>query len=148
MPGLSSALGPRFQTILASAWISKRTAAKYVQDYVKQIQTQPSTAREPIAFAPPIQVQVLEIDDRSPYDSLDAINGGEDSLFHARNKQNLVFGVADGVGGWNDSGIDPSVFSRSLTAYSADAVQRSFLLHESDDVDPKEVMRRAFANMR
>ncbi|ORX65846.1 hypothetical protein DL89DRAFT_202404, partial [Linderina pennispora] len=76
------------------------------------------------------------------------INGGEDSLFHARNKQNLVFGVADGVGGWNDSGIDPSVFSRSLTAYSADAVQRSFLLHESDDVDPKEVMRRAFANMR
>ncbi|KAJ1961946.1 Protein phosphatase 2C 7 [Dipsacomyces acuminosporus] len=150
--GISNALGPRFQAVLASAWISKRTASKYVQEYVKLIQEESKTKnaneREPIAFAPPIQVQVLDISADSPYEPLDAINGGEDSLFHARTKQNLVYGVADGVGGWNESGIDPSVFSRSLTAYSADAAQSSFLLHESDEADPKDIMRRAFAGMR
>ncbi|KAJ2909279.1 Protein phosphatase 2C 7, partial [Coemansia aciculifera] len=95
--------------------------------------------------------QVLDIIDgkeSAAYESLEAVNGGEDSLFHARIKQNLVYGVADGVGGWNDSGVDPSIFSRSLTAYSAEAAQRTFLLHDSDEADPKDIMRRAFAGMR
>ncbi|KAJ2362784.1 Protein phosphatase 2C 7 [Coemansia sp. RSA 2611] len=149
VPQLSRTLAPRFQAVLASAWISKRAAAKYVQEYVSQIREQSkATARETIAFAPPIQVQVLDVNDSSMYEALDAINGGEDSLFHAKIKQNLVFGVSDGVGGWNESGIDPSVFSRSLTAYSAVAAERSFLLHDSDEADPKDIMRRAFAAMR
>ncbi|KAJ2452568.1 Protein phosphatase 2C 7 [Coemansia sp. RSA 2336] len=143
-------LAPRFQAVLASAWISKRAAANYVQGYIKQIkeQGQRHEEREAIAFAPPIQVQVLDIGDGGPYEALDAIDGGEDSLFHARNKQNLVYGVSDGVGGWNESGIDPSLFSRSLTAYSAAAAAGSFLLHDSDETDPKDVMRRAFSWMR
>ncbi|KAJ2860851.1 Protein phosphatase 2C 7 [Coemansia aciculifera] len=149
---INAALGPRFQAVLASAWISKHAAAKYVQDYVRRVQAETkngdSATREPIAFAPPIQVQVLDVAEGSAYESLDAINGGEDSLFHARIKQNLVYGVADGVGGWNESGIDPSIFSRTLTAYSADAAQRTFLLHDSDEADPKDIMRRAFAGMR
>ncbi|KAJ2796068.1 Protein phosphatase 2C 7, partial [Coemansia guatemalensis] len=151
VPLINSTLGPRFQAVLASAWISKRAAAKYVQEYVKRIQDegkQEGKNREPIAFAPPIQVQVLDIAEGNSYEALDAINGGEDSLFHARIKQNLVYGVSDGVGGWNESGIDPSVFSRSLTAYSATAAERSFLLHDSDEADPKDIMRRAFAAMR
>ncbi|KAJ2141788.1 Protein phosphatase 2C 7 [Coemansia sp. RSA 353] len=150
-PLLNRMLTPRFQTVLASAWISKRVAAKYVQEYIKQIREQgkqPEAKREVIAFAPPIQVQVLDVGESASYEALDAINGGEDSLFHARIKQNLVFGVSDGVGGWNESGIDPSVFSRSLTAYSATAAERSFLLHDSDEADPKDIMRRAFASMR
>ncbi|KAJ1821966.1 Protein phosphatase 2C 7 [Coemansia sp. RSA 2671] len=149
---INAALGPRFQAVLASAWISKHAAAKYVQDYVRQVQAESKASdnatREPIAFAPPIQVQVLNVAEGSSYEALDAINGGEDSLFHARIKQNLVYGVADGVGGWNESGIDPSIFSRTLTAFSADAAQRTFLLHDSDETDPKDIMRRAFAGMR
>ncbi|KAJ2832821.1 Protein phosphatase 2C 7, partial [Coemansia sp. 'formosensis'] len=149
---INAALGPRFQAVLASAWISKHAAAKYVQDYVRQVQAETkspgSATREPIAFAPPIQVQVLNVAEGAAYEALDAIDGGEDSLFHARIKQNLVYGVADGVGGWNESGIDPSIFSRTLTAYSADAAQRTFLLHDSDEADPKDIMRRAFAGMR
>ncbi|KAJ1994185.1 Protein phosphatase 2C 7, partial [Coemansia thaxteri] len=152
-PAIRAALGPRFQAVLASAWISKRAAAKYVQEYVRRVQADSQSQKgdsssEPIAFAPPIQVQVLDINEAAEYETLDAVNGGEDSLFHTRVKQNLVYGVADGVGGWNESGIDPSIFSRSLTAYSADAAQRSFLLHDSDETDPKDVMRRAFAGMR
>ncbi|PIA17738.1 hypothetical protein COEREDRAFT_80397 [Coemansia reversa NRRL 1564] len=149
VPLINSTLGPRFQAVLASAWISKRAAAKYVQDYVKRIQEEgKKDKREPIAFAPPIQVQVLDIAEGKSYEALDAINGGEDSLFHGRIKQNLVYGVSDGVGGWNEAGIDPSIFSRSLTAYSAMAAEGSFLLHDSDEADPKDIMRRAFAGMR
>ena len=39
-------------------------------------------------------------------------------------KHRVAFGVADGVGGWNDQGVDPSHFSQGLcglmagTAYS------------------------------
>ncbi|KAJ2161179.1 Protein phosphatase 2C 7 [Coemansia sp. RSA 552] len=140
----AGSLAPRFQAVLASAWISKRAAAKYVQDYVQTVQGK----QEPTAFAPPIQVQVLSMGEGHVYEALGAVDGGEDSLFHERVRQNVVFGVADGVGGWNESGIDPSVFSRSLTAYSAAAAGRTFLVHDSDEVDPKDVMRRAFAGMR
>ncbi|KAJ2782089.1 Protein phosphatase 2C 7 [Coemansia interrupta] len=143
------ALAPRFQTVLASAWISKRSASKYVQDYIQRVQSSRTTPDgSPQSFTPPIQVQVLSIDDRAAYEPLDAINGGEDSLFHARAKQNLVWGVSDGVGGWNESGVDPSVFSRTLTAYAARAAETAFVLHDSDDVDPRDVLRRAFAGMR
>ncbi|KAJ2790328.1 Protein phosphatase 2C 7, partial [Coemansia helicoidea] len=116
---LSNTLAPRFHAVLASAWISKRAAAKYIEEYVERVQLEAKPEkREAVAFAPPVQVQVLGIGDGSEYASLDAVDGGEDSLFHARVKQNLVYGVSDGVGGWNSSGIDPSVFSRSLTAYA------------------------------
>ncbi|KAJ1721759.1 Protein phosphatase 2C 7 [Coemansia erecta] len=142
------ALAPRFQAVLASAWISKREASKYVQEYVKRVQAERSGGGAPQSFTPLIQVQVLGVNERTAYEALDAINGGEDSLFHARAKQNVVFGVSDGVGGWNESGVDPSVFSRTLTAYAARAAETAFVLHDSDDVDPRDVLRRAFAGMR
>ncbi|KAJ2509611.1 Protein phosphatase 2C 7 [Coemansia sp. RSA 1939] len=150
---LQNSLRPRFQAVLASAWISKRSANRYVDDYVKRVKAESSqtktSARQAVSFDPPIQVQVLRaVEPSAGYEPLDAINGGEDSLFHVRLKQNLVFGVSDGVGGWNESGVDPSIFSRSLTAYSAAAAENTFLLHDSDEADPKDIMRRAFAAMR
>ncbi|KAL3857154.1 hypothetical protein ACJMK2_011849 [Sinanodonta woodiana] len=39
---------------------------------------------------------------------------GDDAYFIARNKVADVIGVADGVGGWRNYGIDPSAFPRSL----------------------------------
>lgn len=39
---------------------------------------------------------------------------GDDSYFVARDKTADVLGVADGVGGWRNYGIDPSAFSTSL----------------------------------
>lgn len=43
-------------------------------------------------------------------------NSGQDSFFVASigNSTNLAFGVADGVGGWIDSGIDSAHFSHGL----------------------------------
>ncbi|XP_061655448.1 protein phosphatase PTC7 homolog isoform X1 [Phyllopteryx taeniolatus] len=39
---------------------------------------------------------------------------GDDACFIARNKSADVLGVADGVGGWRDYGVDPSQFSATL----------------------------------
>ncbi|XP_071849529.1 protein phosphatase PTC7 homolog [Apostichopus japonicus] len=39
---------------------------------------------------------------------------GDDACFVAKYKQNDVLGVADGVGGWRDYGVDPSQFPSQL----------------------------------
>ena len=36
--------------------------------------------------------------------------GGEDAYFVHKN----IIAVADGVGGWNDHGVDPSLYSKQL----------------------------------
>ena len=41
-----------------------------------------------------------------------AQTGGEDAFFVSSHGQG-AFGVADGVGGWNMEGVDPSRYSRS-----------------------------------
>lgn len=40
----------------------------------------------------------------------------------------MAFGVVDGVGGWEESGIDPADFSHGLCGYMADAA-----MHYPDD---------------
>ena len=38
--------------------------------------------------------------------------GGEDSYIFSSN----LLGVADGVGGWNNKGVDPGIYSRELSS--------------------------------
>jgi protein phosphatase PTC7 len=48
---------------------------------------------------------------------------GQDAFFISRvnNTPDVAFGVADGVGGWVDSGVDPSDFSHGICDYMAHA---------------------------
>ena len=50
---------------------------------------------------------------------------GEDAFFIASigGSSNVAFGVADGVGGWADSGVDPSDFSHGLCEYMSSIAQ-------------------------
>ena len=48
--------------------------------------------------------------------------GGEDAFFVSSHGRG-AFGVADGVGGWNLEGVDPSRYSRSA-AYTQPHVRR------------------------
>ena len=43
--------------------------------------------------------------------------GGEDAFFVSSHGQG-AFGVADGVGGWNLEGVDPSRYSRSAPTFA------------------------------
>ncbi|ESK96964.1 hypothetical protein Moror_6542 [Moniliophthora roreri MCA 2997] len=61
---------------------------------------------------------------------------GEDFFFvqEMRNGSGVAFGVADGVGGWVESGVDPSLFSQSLM-YHAHRYSRNAWAGEPE-VDP------------
>ena len=49
-----------------------------------------------------------------------AYKGGEDALFASEN----VLLVADGVGGWADSGIDPGLYSKKLASLVEELVAK------------------------
>ena len=63
--------------------------------------------------------------------------GGEDAHFICVDEQ--VIGVADGVGGWADVGVDAGEFSRELMSNSISAVQEQ----PRDSVDPAKVLEKA-----
>ncbi len=50
-------------------------------------------------------------------------DSGQDAFFISRvgDSNGIAFGIADGVGGWEDSGVDPSDFSHSFCDYMASA---------------------------
>ncbi|EIE22738.1 protein serine/threonine phosphatase 2C [Coccomyxa subellipsoidea C-169] len=48
--------------------------------------------------------------------------GGEDAVFLAEDR--LAFGVADGVGSWMDSGVDPGIYARELMSKCKEAAAR------------------------
>ncbi|XP_038877284.1 probable protein phosphatase 2C 80 [Benincasa hispida] len=63
--------------------------------------------------------------------------GGEDSHFICVDEH--VVGVADGVGGWADVGIDAGKFARELMSNSINAIQEQ----PGDSVDPAKVLEKA-----
>lgn len=64
-----------------------------------------------------------------------AHKGGEDAYFIS--DDSLVFGIADGVGGWEALGVDSGMYSRSLMGFCGEAVNASGLR------DPFEVLKYA-----
>ncbi|KAL9112000.1 MAG: hypothetical protein Q9227_003620 [Pyrenula ochraceoflavens] len=58
---------------------------------------------------------------------LDRRNSGEDAFFVSkisRDPDRIAFGIADGVGGWRDSGVNPADFSHGLCSQMALAATR------------------------
>jgi len=54
-------------------------------------------------------------------------NSGQDAFFMAqvgRSRRHVVLSVVDGVGGWEQSGVNPAAFAHGLTRYMADATLR------------------------
>ncbi|KAF9427364.1 Protein phosphatase PTC7 [Podila epigama] len=51
------------------------------------------------------------------------VDAGEDAFFHVSTPRRVALGVADGVGGWAEVGVDPALFSWALMD-NAEAVAR------------------------
>ncbi|KAJ0577855.1 putative protein-serine/threonine phosphatase [Helianthus annuus] len=68
--------------------------------------------------------------------------GGEDAHFICSDKP--AIGVADGVGGWVDLGIDAGIYARELMYNSLTAV----LDEPTDSTDPVRVLERAHSNTK
>jgi protein phosphatase PTC7 len=56
----------------------------------------------------------------------------------------LAFGVADGVGGWADSGIDPSDFSHGLCEYM---IVHSTSAPDPSTINPLTIMQPAYEDV-
>ena len=68
--------------------------------------------------------------------------GGEDAHFICVNEQ--AIGVADGVGGWADLGVNSGLYSRELMSNSVTAVQEEPI----GSVDPARVLEKAHSSTK
>lgn len=68
--------------------------------------------------------------------------GGEDAHFICSVEQ--AVGVADGVGGWADYGIDAGLYSRELMSNSITAIQDE----PKGSIDPFRVLEKAYSSTK
>lgn len=68
--------------------------------------------------------------------------GGEDAHFICIDEQ--VIGIADGVGGWADVGVDAGEYSRELMANAVMAIREE----PKGSVDPARVLEKAYTLTR
>ncbi|KAF0695864.1 Aste57867_13384 [Aphanomyces stellatus] len=75
-----------------------------------------------------------------------AKNCGEDAYYIVGDaaSQYVSFGVADGVGGWQESGVDPSAFSLALV----DGAKDSFLRTTSSRPLPRQLLEDALVHVK
>ena len=60
----------------------------------------------------------------------------------------MAFGIADGVGGWVDSGVDPADFSHGICDYMAHAAYTYRPgMSEMGDMTPKNLMQRGYEDI-
>jgi hypothetical protein len=70
-----------------------------------------------------------------------------DAATNAKLGGNLTVGVADGVGGWNNVGVDPSAMSRTLMQQCENVTKEQWNTPHNDDgasVSPHEVLSDAY----
>ncbi|XP_058081882.1 probable protein phosphatase 2C 55 isoform X2 [Magnolia sinica] len=68
--------------------------------------------------------------------------GGEDAHFICIDEQ--AIGVADGVGGWADLGIDSGQYARELMSHSVNAIQEE----PKGSIDPARVLEKAYLSTK
>lgn len=78
----------------------------------------------------------------------DRPKSGQDSFFISNigNSSSLAFGVVDGVGGWEESGVDPADFAHSLCEHMAYGAANfpDHLADISSQLDPVDLLEHGF----
>lgn len=75
---------------------------------------------------------------------------GDDAWFIASKNSTDVLGVADGVGGWRDIGVDPSKFSSYLMRTCKRIVEQGINTEEGEKVNqktPVEILRASYQSL-
>ncbi|THY32794.1 protein serine/threonine phosphatase 2C [Aureobasidium pullulans] len=103
-----------------------------------------SSSGKSSGVAPPNDINTFPqslLDRDDPYFSSNDRYSGEDAFFMAkiaRSDRYVVFGLADGVGGWRDSGIDPGRYSHGLCKYMATKTHRP---ETEGDLKPRNLLQ-------
>ncbi|KAG6897566.1 hypothetical protein C0992_000154 [Termitomyces sp. T32_za158] len=87
---------------IGASWAGKNTDAR--------------KGRKAPSFPPDSDIGMWRDHTLSRPKAVNSTSAGQDFLFvqAMRNNSGIAFGVADGVGGWEESGVDPSLFSQAL----------------------------------
>lgn len=72
---------------------------------------------------------------------------GEDSFSIAENGNEIVLGVADGVGSWSSCGIDPSVFSQTIMYHVSEITQSPSEEFKSGPDRTKALIHEAYSRL-
>lgn len=70
-------------------------------------------------------------------------DSGQDAYFAAQvgeNPHSIAFGIADGVGGWTEHGIDPADFSHGLCSHMA----QTALAWKEDKLGPRQLLEHGY----
>lgn len=86
----------------------------FFRAFASNVQTEIKTKQDPLKFVTGCSGFSKSLTSGSLSIGSKKYSFGDDSYFIARSKTADVLGVADGVGGWRNYGIDPSAFSTSL----------------------------------
>jgi protein phosphatase PTC7 len=80
---------------------------------------------------------------RSKLERKNRPRSGQDAFFvnQVGDTSTVAFGVVDGVGGWQDSGVDPADFAHSLCEYMAGAANTYPEAMPQGPLRPKELMQ-------
>ncbi|KAI2636146.1 protein serine/threonine phosphatase 2C [Xylaria nigripes] len=75
---------------------------------------------------------------------------GQDAFFISRvgDTNAVAFGIADGVGGWEESGVDPADFAHSFCDYMAFAAYEHKSEGGEHPLAPKALMKRGYDDVR
>ena len=68
--------------------------------------------------------------------------GGEDAHFICSDEQ--AIGVADGVGGWADLGVNAGLYARELMSHSVAAIHDE----PKGSIDPSRVLEKAYSSTK
>ncbi|KAL1929222.1 hypothetical protein VTP01DRAFT_2281 [Rhizomucor pusillus] len=82
--------------------------------------------------------------DKVPYwkrSKVGNVDAGEDAFFHTYTPYGMALGVADGVGGWADAGVDPAIFSWTLMNNAAGIAKKS---EQQPPIDALQILDSAF----
>ncbi|KAI8377440.1 phosphatase 2C-like domain-containing protein [Radiomyces spectabilis] len=89
--------------------------------------------------------QQRQAESRIPYwkhRKVGKVDAGEDAFFNTCTSYGLALGVADGVGGWADVGVDPALFSWTLMNNAA------MVAKKQPSIDACQILDTAFHQLR
>ena len=76
-------------------------------------------------------------------------HSGQDAFFasYINRTEGIALGVADGVGGWTDQGVDPAEFSHSLCEYMAHEASTFEKNSQRGSLKPRRLLEKGFGQV-
>ncbi|KAL1918436.1 uncharacterized protein VTP21DRAFT_3096 [Calcarisporiella thermophila] len=116
---------PRFRYVVAASWHPKKTESV------------------------PVNNQSIPLW-RRRHGGNKKVDAGEDAFFHVATAKGLAMGVADGVGGWIEVGVDPALFSWTLMDHAA-RIAKALPVPRAEDteeeMDAQRILTEAFEQL-